>query len=82
MILMLHIVLGLATLAIGVAALLLRKKQLIAYQMTGLAGTIATGVVLVVLQPQALAHLCVSGLVFTVISLALCYSTVRVASSA
>lgn len=71
MILILHIVFGVATLLAGLAALTLRKRELIKYQITGFAGTIISGVALVVIEPNVLTHLCVSGAAFTIVALAL-----------
>lgn len=71
MILMLHIVFGMATLAAGLGALGLRNKELIRYQVTGFAGTVVSGVALAVVDPQVLTHVCLSGALFTIVSLAL-----------
>lgn len=71
MILMLHIVFGLATLVAGLGALALRKKSLIRYQIAGFIGTIASGIALVVIEPNVLTHLCLSGALFTIVAMAL-----------
>lgn len=71
MILMLHIVFGVATLLAGLAALAMRKKEFIKYQVTGFVGTILSGAVLLIIEPNVLTHLCVSGAMFTIVALAL-----------
>lgn len=71
MILMLHIMFGIATLLAGLSALGLRNKELIRYQITGFGGTVVSGLALAVVDPQVLTHVCLSGAMFTIVSLAL-----------
>ncbi len=75
---MLHIVFGLATLVAGLAALALRKRGLIKYQAAGFAGTLLSGVALVIIEPNTLTHLCASGAMFTIVALALYFKTQEV----
>lgn len=69
--LMLHILLGLASLGFGTLALLKVNYKLLKLQVGALMGTVATGVALVVINPSSLMHLCVSGTVFSAVSVGL-----------
>ena len=68
---MFHILLGIATVAVGAVALLAQKKQYLNYQLAGFAATLLSGVVLVAMQPQVMAHLCVSGTMFSIVTIGL-----------
>lgn len=76
-ILMLHITFGLASIALGVLALAKINSSLLKVQIGSFAGTIITGVGLVVVNPASLMHLCVSGAVFSAISIGLIALTRR-----
>lgn len=76
-ILMLHILLGVASLALGALALIKVSAKLLRVQVGAFAGTMATGVGLVLASPASLTHLCVSGVAFSAISIALLMMTRR-----
>lgn len=67
MILITHIIIALVSLAIAVALFARPSSSLVRAEIGLTAGTIASGVVLV-LQGASLLHLCASGLVFTSIA--------------
>jgi len=71
MILLLHIVLGIATIALGLSALLSGREKHLQYQIVTFVSTIASGVLLGILQPATIQHLCISGALFSVLSIAL-----------
>lgn len=68
MILITHIIIALVSLAVAAALLVRPSSSLVRVEIGLTAGTVASGVVLV-LQGASLLHLCVSGLVFTAISI-------------
>lgn len=76
-ILTLHILLGIASVALGAAALLKINAKLLRVQIGAFAGTITTGVGLVIINPASLIHLCVSGTVFSAVSIGLMLATRR-----
>lgn len=75
--LMVHILLGVASIIVGAAALAAKKSTLLKVQIGTFAGTIMTGIGLVIVNPSSLAHLCVSGVVFSAISIGLIIATNR-----
>ncbi len=68
---MLHILYGITAIIFGVMAIIAAKKKYLQYQLGTFAATIVSGVVLVFMQPSTLTHLCVSGTVFTALSIVL-----------
>lgn len=75
--LMLHILLGIASIVLGVVALTKKSQNMLTAQIGSFAGTIISGIGLVVVNPSSLAHLCVSGTVFSAITIGLIVATRR-----
>lgn len=75
--LMLHILLGVASVLFGGIALSTKSSNLLKVQIGSFAGTILTGIGLVAVNPSSLMHLCVSGVVFSTISIGLIVATNR-----
>lgn len=75
--LMVHILLGVASIAVGAVALAAKKSSLLKVQIGAFAGTIASGIGLVVISPSSLVHLCVSGAIFSAITIGLMMATSR-----
>lgn len=66
-----HIIIAIVSLASGVAAVLKTSQNLLALQLASLGLTLASGAWLVLANGLSLAHFCVSGLVFSVLSVGL-----------
>ncbi len=75
--LMVHILLGVASVSLGGVALATKSANLLKVQIGSFAGTIVSGIGLVLVNPSSLAHLCVSGAVFSAISIGLILATRR-----
>lgn len=71
MILMLHIVIALASVAFGGVMLLSKQSKLMQAHVGLFGATIITGTAVAIQSPQALAHLCVTGVVFSLASIGL-----------
>lgn len=67
MVLLIHIAIAIISLIIAVVLLARPSQALVKTELGLIAGTIASGVVLV-LQGASLLHLCISGLLFTSLS--------------
>lgn len=65
---MLHITVGLLSIGLGVSALVKNNRRLLMLQIATFVGTVGTGIGLVVISPSTLAHFCVTGVIFSVIS--------------
>lgn len=74
---MFHILLGLASVTLGALALIKLNSKLLNIQAGAFVGTVATGISLVVINPAALMHLCVTGTVFSAVTIALMVMTRR-----
>lgn len=74
---MLHILLGIASVLLGIAAVVKKNQNILNTQIGSFAGTIVTGVGLVIINPSSLMHLCVSGTVFSAITIGLIVATKR-----
>ena len=71
MILMLHITVGVLSLILGLAAVIQVERRWLTAQIVSFVATILSGAMLLIQQPNTLAHLCVSGVVFSTLSIAL-----------
>lgn len=72
MILVIHIAVALATLASSVGSVMLANRSLIRSTPPLLGGTIASGVVLLMIYPGvSVLHLCISGLALSVVTIVL-----------
>lgn len=74
---MLHILLGASSVLLGTAAVIKKNQHILNTQIGSFAGTIITGVGLVIINPSSLVHLCVSGAVFSAITIGLIVATRR-----
>lgn len=77
MILITHIIIGVISVIIGGFALARRNQSLLQLQLASFGLTLASGVVLLALNPAALTHLCVSGVVFSCLTMAMALATRR-----
>ena len=77
MLIILHILIVLSALAISLMAVVRPGAGVVRASYALLAGTVASGALLVIMQPQTLTHACVSGLIVTVASLAMTRVAVR-----
>lgn len=73
--LMVHILLGVASVTVGAVALAAKKSSLLKVQVGAFAGTLVSGIGLVIVNPSSLAHLCVSGAIFSAITIGLMIAT-------
>lgn len=71
MILLLHIAFGIATIISGIAAIATLQQRWLNGISLGLSATFVSGFGLLFMNPAVLTHLCVSGLVFSAVSIAL-----------
>ena len=76
-ILTLHILLGLASIVLGILALIKVNSRILKVQIAAFAGTITTGVGLVIVNPSSLLHLCITGIVFSAITVGIALMTRR-----
>lgn len=68
MVMFIHIAFGILTVAMGTGALLGESQAVLRAQVASFIATIGTGFMLVFFQSASLAHLCVSGTHFLVLS--------------
>ncbi len=68
---MLHIIVGVLSLILGVTAVIQTKQRWLTAQIVSFVATILSGAMLLIQQPNTLAHLCVSGAVFSTLSITL-----------
>lgn len=71
MILLLHIFIAVLSVVLASIALARPTRHLLTLSYGMVGATIATGVTLVVIAPVSMLHLCISGLVYTIITLAI-----------
>lgn len=74
---MLHVVVGLLSLVFGALGVMNAQSKYLRLQIGSFGLTLASGVVLVVMQPSTLLHLCISGAIFSTISIGLMLQTRR-----
>ena len=77
MILMLHIIVGLTSLLFGALGVAKVTSSYLKLQVGSFGLTLVSGVVLVLMQPNTLLHLCISGAIFSTISIGLMLQTRR-----
>lgn len=75
MILTLHIIISITSLILGGLALSRINQSLLKGQIYSFGLTIASGVALVIQHPSALTHLCISGVIFSTVSIAMIVAT-------
>ena len=71
MLLILHIIVGIASIGTGLAAYFKVSRDLIESQIALFLVTIVSGVALVYMTPQTMVHFCISGVIFSLITLTL-----------
>lgn len=70
MIILLHVSIALVGLAYLTALLVIPARLKFSFAYISLAATIISGIVVMIAQPAAMAHVCVSGTAYTLIALA------------
>lgn len=71
MVMFIHIAVGILTVVLGAGALIGESQAALRAQLVSFIATIGTGFMLVFFQSASLAHLCVSGTLFSAVSLVL-----------
>ena len=70
MITLIHIVIALASIAYLTALMIRPQKRSFKVSVISVAATLASGILLVVINPSAMLHVCMSGTVYMIVALA------------
>lgn len=65
---MLHVIIALTSLVVSVMGLVAASRRLVAYAYGLIVATVATGCALLMLEPDKMLHVCVSGLVYVALA--------------
>jgi hypothetical protein len=71
MMIMLHVIIALMSLVVSVLGLATASRRLVAYAYGLIAATVATGCALLLIEPDQMLHVCVSGLLYVALSTSL-----------
>lgn len=77
MMIMLHVAIALASLAVSITGLATASRRLVIYSYGSIVATVVTGCVLLVAEPSQLLRVCVSGLTYVAFATSVTYLAQR-----